>query len=392
MKKEDEKMDRKTIPYYDADGNKIDVYLKFRFYPNKTLYLGLESEEGFCDDITTKDIPYINSKFGNTVFLNPLLDDYTKNILKQYGILGECNFKQKIGNVKIESYFVNFDKIQEYDPQGYKNYKIENNKIEGNENQNVLRKNYYEVEILNKWGENDIYVDFLIHDRILGKAAHCCNWYDGNEERTDIEIIEDIYNDGEKWFELPKTSELSDITYSIFEELCQTDSSMLWIDDEYSFELYHLNTEENLQILKFDIKKFHLESYIEFDGNDNITIYGGLQTLFDDNRENEEYKSDIKIHLVSKDYVLENFDLMNGKSNSQYDLIIFQDKERFFAIDDTICSCKTKVCNSLETAATWLLDGKLSVREYKKLNDFDYFKNYIIDETTNLKSEDLYEL
>lgn len=250
----------------------------------------------------------------------------------------------------------------------------------------------YEVEILNKWGEQDIYVDFLIHDRILGKTAHCCNWYDGNEERTDIEIIEDIYNDGEKWFKLPKTTDLSDITYSIFEDLCQSENDMLWIDDEYSFDLYNLNTEENIQILKSDIKKFHLENYIEFDGNDNITIYGGLQTVFNDNRELRNYKSSLKIHFVSKDFVLEKFDLMYRKNESGYDLVIFPSEDKFLAIDDTTGRCYTKVFDSLDTAAIWLLDGKLSISEYKRLDNPEFIQSCIVDETKDLKMEDSCEL
>lgn len=250
----------------------------------------------------------------------------------------------------------------------------------------------YEVEILNKWGEEYTYVDFLIHDRILGKTAHCCNWYDGNEDRTDIEILEDIYNDGDKWFQLPKTSELSDITYSIFEDLCQTDNDMLWIEDEDDYELYGLDKKENMQKLKSDIKKFHLEECIEFDGNGVITIFGGLQTLFDDNRETEEYKSNLKIHLVSKEYVLEKFDLLNKINESKYELVIFPSEERFLAIDDSIGKCYAKAFDSIEEAAIWLLDGKISIGEYKKLGNPEYIQSYISDERNDLKVGDVCEL
>lgn len=52
--------------------------------------------------------------------------------------------------------------------------------------------------------------------------------------------------DIDKWFQLLKISELSDITYSIFEDLCQTDNDMLWIEDEDSSEFYGLDKEENM--------------------------------------------------------------------------------------------------------------------------------------------------
>lgn len=250
----------------------------------------------------------------------------------------------------------------------------------------------YEIEILNKFGEEDIYVDFLIHDRILGKTAHCCNWYDGDEARTNIEIIEDIYKERENWFKLPKTTELSDITYSIFKDLCQSEDSMLWIDNDYSRELYNLNIEENIQILKLDIQKFHLDDYIEFDGNDIITVYGGLQTLFNDNRELGDYKRNLKIHFVSKDFILEKIDLMYRKNESGYDLVIFQNEDKFFAIDDTTGRCSIKVFDSLDIAAMWLLDGKLSISEYKKLDNPGFIQSYIVDETKGLRMENSCEL
>lgn len=68
---------------------------------------------------------------------------------------------------------------------------------------------------------------------------------------------------------------------------------MLWIDDEDTKEDYEIYLNNNLEKLKTDIKKFHLENYFEIDINDNITVYGGLQTAFNDDislKELDKYK------------------------------------------------------------------------------------------------------
>lgn len=145
----------------------------------------------------------------------------------------------------------------------------------------IIMSDRYVVKILNRWGTSETYVDFLIYDQEELKIAHCCNWYDGDLELTNDEIIEDILKDASEWFKLPKTSTLSDITYFIYQSLCQSENDMLYID-ENAMENFSINS-ETLKELETDIKKYNLQDYFEYQDR-MIIVYGGLQTAFNDDR------------------------------------------------------------------------------------------------------------
>ena len=68
----------------------------------------------------------------------------------------------------------------------------------------IIVSNRYEIEILNKWGESETYVDFLIFDKQNNELAHCCNWYDGDIEPTETEILEEkIIEKDDHWCNKP---------------------------------------------------------------------------------------------------------------------------------------------------------------------------------------------
>lgn len=149
----------------------------------------------------------------------------------------------------------------------------------------------YEYKILNCWSDNDdLYVDYIVRDNSRHIQVHTCTLFDNNDFKSDttkddleqklINVLKENYG---AEYTLPKTSELNDITYKIFKELCQSDNNMLWIEDQDDYEYYKLN-EINYQLLKQDIDKYNLEDYFDI-SRDNITVYGGLQCCFNDDRE-----------------------------------------------------------------------------------------------------------
>lgn len=159
----------------------------------------------------------------------------------------------------------------------------------------MMKQSKYNINILNVWGDEiDLYVDFIIENKETNEFAHCCDWYDKSVNKIDREWLKrQLYNNPEQYFKIPKTSELNYITYNIFKDLCQSENDMLWIDDKDAKEDYEIYLNNNLEKLKTDIKKFHLEDYFDIDINNNITVYGGLQTVFNDDislKELDKYK------------------------------------------------------------------------------------------------------
>ena len=146
----------------------------------------------------------------------------------------------------------------------------------------------YTYRILNYWNDqDDLYVDYIVKNTEAFETAHACALYNTDDiddymGRSNIneDLIKLIKESNRNEFDLPKTSELSDITYDIYKELCDTDNNMIWIDDLDSFMAYNITT-ENFELLKNDIEKYNLNDYFEITDK-SITVYGGLQCCFND--------------------------------------------------------------------------------------------------------------
>lgn len=171
----------------------------------------------------------------------------------------------------------------------------------------VKYKNVYSVNVLNSWGDiKEYYVDFIITNNLNGRTARCCDWFDDDYNNyNNSEVINRILNISEKWFELPKTSQINDITYKLFKEICNSDNNTIHIDKKDYIDFYNL-TDENINLLKTDIIRFNLKDYIDFT-SDKIIIYGGFQTAFNDDRKverrNEKIMRDEKIvNMIKKRY------------------------------------------------------------------------------------------
>ena len=131
----------------------------------------------------------------------------------------------------------------------------------------------FEYEILNYWNDNnDLYVDYLVTNKKTDENAHACTLlkvsdikdYSRSLDITD-ELVDIISKNNGKEFKLPKTSELHNITYHIFKELCDSDNNMVYITNKDDMDLFNLQD--------------YFDNYPK-----NITVYGGLQCCFNDDR------------------------------------------------------------------------------------------------------------
>ena len=103
-----------------------------------------------------------------------------------------------------------------------------------------------------------------------------------------------IYYEFDKYLELPKISECSKLLQEVYDNVCESDATMCHISDE-DWENYYIDTytENDLKILKEEIKKYGLENVIEIDtGEYKIIGYGDLETKFNDDDRFLQLKED----------------------------------------------------------------------------------------------------
>lgn len=95
-----------------------------------------------------------------------------------------------------------------------------------------------------------------------------------------------IYDSFDKYLKLPKISKCSPLLKDIYDSVCNSEANMCHITEEDWEESYADNyNEKDIEILKQEIKKYKLESIIEFNEDEyKIIGYGDLQISFNDNR------------------------------------------------------------------------------------------------------------
>lgn len=152
----------------------------------------------------------------------------------------------------------------------------------------------YKYQVLNSWNDaDDLYVDYIVTNKRTKKEAHACILLK-TDDIDDYISNEDIGYDLEKRlkkekgnaFKLPKTSEISEVLYNIFKEICQSENNMLYIKDDSDLENLGINL-ETCEILCDDINKYKLNDYFEMQ-DETLVVYGGLQCCFNDDREVKE--------------------------------------------------------------------------------------------------------
>lgn len=175
-------------------------------------------------------------------------------------------------------------KIEDFDGNDLSLVKIQKQKL--------FPKDSVEYKIL-KYKNNDecIYVNYLIKNN-AGNSANCWLALDNKKLKTldDYTINEGVRKqikaNNQLEFSYPKTSELHDITYKLYQMVCNIEKNMLYLDED---ELEELNMcPELFDLLCEDISRFHLEDYFEQRG-ENLIVYNGLQCLFNDNKKERRH-------------------------------------------------------------------------------------------------------
>jgi len=140
-----------------------------------------------------------------------------------------------------------------------------------------------EIKILGMW-ETD-YGDIACNALLLEnnkKVANIIENYDIDKK----EIIGKIYDNFDNFLVLPKISNYSKLMQSIYDTVCQSDSSMCHITDEDWKEDYADEySEKDIEKLKEEVKELGIDKLITFnDAEYKIIGWGDLYTVFNDDR------------------------------------------------------------------------------------------------------------
>ena len=100
--------------------------------------------------------------------------------------------------------------------------------------------------------------------------------------RREIEVAISILvlnNDFEDLKRLPKISKFSELMQRVYDNVCESESSMCFIEDDDEVN------EQDIEKLKEEVKEFGLSDCVRFNEDDClITAYGDLETSFIDDR------------------------------------------------------------------------------------------------------------
>lgn len=164
-------------------------------------------------------------------------------------------------------------------------------------NENIKEK---KVEILNIW-ESD-YDDLRCNANLFHNGIEVANIiasydkqdlldFDDNSSSFNDDVVKKafksiIYNDLGYYLNLPKISKCSPLLTSIYDSVCESDSTMCHITDDDWNELYSDEyTEDDFLNLKKEIKELGLQEVVSFyDGGYKIIGWGDLETRFNDDR------------------------------------------------------------------------------------------------------------
>lgn len=111
-------------------------------------------------------------------------------------------------------------------------------------------------------------------------------YYYPDWKNSQNDYIDEIKDEWEKYFHLPKLSKCSKLLQEIYDNVCQSDATMCHITNEDWKEFYADRfTNKDIQKLKEEIKKYKLDDVITFDDAEyKIVGWGNLETCFNDDR------------------------------------------------------------------------------------------------------------
>ena len=150
-----------------------------------------------------------------------------------------------------------------------------------------------QVEILNVWESDfdDIRCNALLYQNGKKVGNIIASFNDEYLSRLTDKVSKNVFEEMiienfNKYISLPKISDTSPLLREIYDNVCESDSSMCYITDDDWNEYYaDKYSEEDIEKLKSEVKKYKLDSIITFDEEDcKIDGYGGLAISFNDDR------------------------------------------------------------------------------------------------------------
>ena len=238
------------------------------------------------------------------------IDDYTQvpdwDFNFDYYIYNYLEEGLKIGYMTDEVHYGIWHSIFELYPtdieykdgvQEYLQYCKDNNitkeyldKKTGLSTPNVMQ--YYKtkyVKVLENWKTDygDLRCNAFLYENGKAKAYIIASY-----EET-VENVEDlIYIDFDEYLKLPKVSKCSKLLQTVYDNVCESTASISHITKEDWNNHYTNFNEKDIEKLKEDIKKYHLEDVITIDDDGyKIIGWGDLETRFNDDRKLEKNKN-----------------------------------------------------------------------------------------------------
>lgn len=216
-------------------------------------------------------------------------DEKIKNIIK--GINNACNDYLEYISSLNESAFTD-RKIEDIIDRCKILEKYHNKRFD----EKISKNKDLEYRLLNYWNDqDDLYVNYIVSDVDNDLKANVISYFNTSDvsgtynlltdEEVEERLLELIKQENANVFELPKVSELSPLLKDIYLYVCENDSNMCHIDDNDWEELCEENnyTNDDIEELKEEIKKYNLSDYITIDSDGyKICGYGCLQCCFND--------------------------------------------------------------------------------------------------------------
>ena len=177
-------------------------------------------------------------------------------------------------------HYINFDK--------WYNWKILNRKVRIN---SIYATSFDDVRCDAVLYQNDKAIANIIASYDANEMNFRCN-NDPNLAKEALRVS--ILDDFDKYIELPKISKCSKLLQDIYDDVCQSDSSMCHISEEDWNEFYKEDfTEKDIDNLKKEVKELGLHEVVTFDdGEYKIIGWGDLETRFNDDRYLQEKVKD----------------------------------------------------------------------------------------------------
>lgn len=155
----------------------------------------------------------------------------------------------------------------------------------------VWKTDYDDIRACAEIGKGEIKLGNIIasydEDTIRNITGNFKNPLGDREQINAFAVL--IASSFDRYANLPKISKCSELLQSIYDDVCQSDSTMCHITEEEWDEYYkHDYSENDIITLQAEIKKYKLDDVIEIDdGEYKIIGYGDLEIRFIDDRDLE---------------------------------------------------------------------------------------------------------